>query len=571
MHRQTDGEGQSFGHELVSPRTRDEFVIVQTPAGEPETTPAPCGMSLVSTIGHARATTTIFARRLGAWQKRGDTWVCQTDQTGCPIDLDALADLSPAHIAQAFVQGRYSGESLVTVGPAGVSIVTDPFGVSKIFVSEGDGLRRFASNVDLLRTPHAKADHVACLSMMINGSVINGRTVVSGTRYLDRASIVDASGEAMTTTRYWDFRPSSTGSQASGPHLWDAIVKNVANRCDRRSVLLALTGGYDSATLLGALREIGHRDVICYSYVSGVASAISDAAVAAAQAKRCGYAHFIIDLAKTSLRDIIQAGHRSGQTLRTHPWDITTYADLARRFGSRALMLFGDECMGWNPARIVSREDLWESVALRSPRLWQENSAHLAESLDHLQKDYDALYLSAGAVDTPQQIKDYCYLEHRLQSNILPMRTWSAGSWLSFAIPLLTPAIVDQIAALSPAQRNGKAFYKSVVRSKLPDLFSIPRSTRPQVVPPVAAEVRRRLSSYIQQAGDEKWNVPGFFDTGDFQRILLAASNEASLSGRCRRVFTRVRHGHRTWNRPVTGVGLALRATTLAHAWSQGT
>jgi hypothetical protein len=321
---------------------------------------------------------------------------------------------------------------------------------------------------------------------------------------------------------YWRFLPGSKSAtkwrqEPAEQELRERMVESVARATTDKHVLLSLSGGYDSGALLGILgSHLRHPRVTCFSYVHGTPKPGSDAEVAAQRAALYGYEHIAINSYSGDLLHLLERNAEVGEILRGPAYEIDAFHALRERFPNSddTVMLFGDECFGWGSYRLSDKNDLLGAINLKSPLLLEPLATLFGQKQvqglrSGLETEYEDLLRKVTDFPTPNDAKDFLYLDQRLQFYLLPLRTFVAGHWFPVAMPLISPEIADVVAGIPAQQRVDKRFFREIARRWFPELFAIPRATRGQFHPDFRHEIamhRDRLREAIDTRG---WRIDG--------------------------------------------------------------
>ncbi len=141
------------------------------------------------------------------------------------------------------------------------------------YLQDGVAVADAAETVRAL-LPQAALDPVSASEFRLTGYVTGDETLIANLQQIPAGHCFFDSGEpsARGCRRYYGFRHGSFAS-GSTEDLIDALVKTherVFRRllCDvgNRTIVVPLSGGYDSRLIGVMLRDLGCRNVLCYSY-----------------------------------------------------------------------------------------------------------------------------------------------------------------------------------------------------------------------------------------------------------------------------------------------------------------
>lgn len=457
------------------------------------------------------------------------------EATSSRAELRAIGTGSECHDSAILAIDKKTGEVLAT---------TDPLNVAKIFHGEIGRTHLFASSVFLFPKDLLKIDLGSVASYVLNGSCLNNHTAFEDVRVLERAAHHEFSLGSHRTTTYWNFLPGAGSTRTFQPksaalELWERTVESVARLTSGKQVLLSLSGGYDSGVLLGILgAHLKHRDVTCFSYAYGTPKPGSDAEVAARQAALYGYKHITVSSYSGDLLHLLDSNAAVSETLRCPSYEIEAFARLRERFDdmSETVMLFGDECFGWGSYRLNNQDDILGAISLKSSSLLKPLSTlvgnrQMERLRNGLETEYEELRRKISGFATPDDAKDFLYLDQRLQFYLLPLRTFVAGRWFPVAMPLISPQIVDFVAGVPARFRIDKSLLKRMARRHFPELFGIPRATRGQFHPDFSLEVFSARDTLRKEANTRGWNIDGLCGPAE----LVALLDDFRLAGDGRR------------------------------------
>jgi asparagine synthase (glutamine-hydrolysing) len=441
--------------------------------------------------------------------------------------------------------------------------ITDRLNFSPILHGRIDGHRYFGSSLTLFPRDGMTLDVAGIASYIVNGNCLNNRTLFREVSHLERASVNRFRDGLHEQEIYWHYAPGRVPVHApwepadAAAQLWELLVESVDRMTRGKKVLLSLTGGYDSGVLLGILgARLKHPDVTCVTYTHGPRQERSDAAVAAKQAAIYRYKHIPLVSYAGDLLPMLDVNAVLGQGRRRPAYEIDALSHLAERHADRTdvVMLFGDECLGMSSYRVDSADDILGAAVLKSPALLDRfhgvlGAALIARLRTAIESDYDVLRQKARNFAHPDDAKDFLYLDQRLSFGLLPLRNLFAGHWFPVATPLMSPAVVDFMAAVPVAYRIDKRLFKQMARRFLPEQFRIPRSVDGKFHPVFRQEIAAAHDVLAAAAAARGWKIDGVLSTAALIDLLRTISKEAATSARAdgrtpdlrRRLFRRVK------------------------------
>jgi hypothetical protein len=421
------------------------------------------------------------------------------------------------------------------------SAITDRLNFSSVLHGRIGGDRYLGSNLTLFPRDGLTLDVAGIASYIVNGNPLNNRTLFGEIGHLERASIHHFRHGGHEQESYWQYAPGAVPRHApwqpesAAAQLWELLVDSVDRVTRGKTVLLSLTGGYDSGVLLGILGDrLKHPDVTCVTYVHGARQDGSDAAVAAKQAALYGYEHVPLVSYGGALLPMLDLNTALGQGRRRPAYEIDALAHLAERFAgaSDTVMLFGDECLGMSSYRVSSADEILGAAVLKSPALLERFASALgpaatARLRSAIEADYDVLRQKARAFAHPDDAKDFLYLDQRLAFGLLPLRRLFAGHWFPVAAPLMAPAVLDFMAAVPVAYRIDKRLFKQMARRFLPEQFRITRSVEGKFHPIFRQEIAAAHDALATAATARGWKVDGVLSTETLVALLHLIGKEA--------------------------------------------
>jgi hypothetical protein len=425
---------------------------------------------------------------------------------------------------------------------AGVySAIIDRLNLATILMAVVGGQRLFGSKPALFSRRGLTVDLGNAASYIVNGNSLNNHTIFQEITRLARASIHDFRSGGHAQETYWRYAPGQAARRepwrpaAAAAQLWELVVESVDRATRGKRVLLALSGGYDSAVVLGILAtRLRHPDVTCFSYAYGPLGGRCDAAVAAAEAAYYGYDHLTVPSYAGDLLRLLDTNAALGQGLRGPAYEIDALAYLAERFAGRAdsVMLFGDECFGQMSHPTRTPDDILGGAMMRSPalldRLAPSLGAHTTARLRAaLEAEYDKLRTKVRDFADPDDAKDFLYVDQRLPFGLLPLRSLYAGHWFAVATPLISGRILDFIAAVPTAERIDKRLFRYMARRFLPEQFRRPRAIEGRFHPDFRMEIAGARATLVAAVAGRGWAIEGCASNTALLVLLRQACAEA--------------------------------------------
>lgn len=393
---------------------------------------------------------------------------------------------------------------------------TDHLGMSRVYQAHAGDCLLLSDDPALLAGSDPAPDLAGVCSFLVNGYVLRDRTVFEQVRSLPLASVATIEARGIAARPYWRHQPGAdiwTDRTEAGRELWSRITAAVLDRAQGSHAMIALSGGYDSATLLGILHGAGHP-VSTFSFVVGEPRPGSDADVARQRAASLGIAHKFYRFDEDfDIARMLRSHLDSGLILRKACYEIGAYERACADAPGDAVVFFGDEAFGQGAFRIGGDHELLASTALKSPVILSRLAPYLPDDRSKLLQAalwsvYDEI-LALPRMRTDEDTKDMLFLASYLGANMVEMRRQTVGRRRPIAMPHLDLAVVDMARHLSCRLRTGKRFFEAVARRNLPDLFRIRGAQHSQAQPVIALEMRKQRQSLHQEIRRLDEGIPG--------------------------------------------------------------
>lgn len=119
-----------------------------------------------------------------------------------------------------------------------------------------------------------KIDNHSLSEFKSSGFVTGNRTLFNNIRQIEAAQVVeiDANNLSIKCTSYWSYSESSFSTKTYDElyselkSVYSGVSERMMTYCKNRTILLPLSGGYDSRFLAVLLKKNGYKNVICFSY-----------------------------------------------------------------------------------------------------------------------------------------------------------------------------------------------------------------------------------------------------------------------------------------------------------------
>lgn len=199
------------------------------------------------------------------FERRADTGSLRPVKTLCPADLARLTQSSGRSLVKShwgsyvlFLNERGGQGTLVFRGPVGrlACFMTEVRGITIFFARPDDLLAlrlvRPSINWDLIRAQAVGADY------------LTPETALAGVTALLPGGTLNLSSSGMTQGEYWSPRLCAPTQQVHTLSEAGQLLEACTRQCvgswasSHDSVLIALSGGFDSSVVLGYLRTVSH-------------------------------------------------------------------------------------------------------------------------------------------------------------------------------------------------------------------------------------------------------------------------------------------------------------------------
>ncbi|HEX6006214.1 MAG TPA: asparagine synthase-related protein [Burkholderiales bacterium] len=187
--------------------------------------------------------------------------------------LDAVADPSGWVQSVASLNGSFA---VVGWHADGMRAAVDRLRSFPLFYTQAGGMARISDRAHALiaRNGRPPLDPECSLEFRYVGYVTGEGTLVSGLRQIRAGhALLGEAGEAgPRQVRYYEFRhrdflnegDGESTSRLAGVH--ERVFRRLLDDVGDRQIVIPLSGGYDSRLIGHSLRELGARNVLCYTY-----------------------------------------------------------------------------------------------------------------------------------------------------------------------------------------------------------------------------------------------------------------------------------------------------------------
>jgi len=378
-----------------------------------------------------------------------------------------------------------------------INIYTDRINSRKIFYSDSDDNCIFSSQIYYQPVQQSQLDFYGLAWYITNGAIFNNRTLFEGINILERATCTTLGAKGISKRTYWDFYFTNEYADKKESilinQLSELMIESVKSRVtDESGVFLSLSAGYDSATILGILGEILKvPDVRCFSYAYGNITEDSDEYISKQMAGLYNYEHKIINSYNQNLDTTIERNAILGQGLSHFSDEIDSWFNISGQLSENVnnILFVGDQTYGFTLGNILSSFDEIINILRISnfPGIsWLKNRmpGNIFKKFNEaLNEEIKIIHKRCSNISDKDDMKDYLYLDQRLDHVILPWRDFIIGNFIQVENPHLDNNILDFIIKIPTAYRINQDLYFKTITKMFPKLFSIKRAERSSYVP----------------------------------------------------------------------------------------
>ncbi len=215
------------------------------------------------------------------WASHGQTHACGQgfDRTGKLLraaEIASLFDGLPGRQAWLDASAALNGSfAVVMVDAVEVRAAVDRLRSFPLFFARAEDQILIADQAGAIREllPQARVDPICASEFRLTGYVTGAQTLIEGLEQIPAGHCVFIAADDDVEMRpYYEFRHGSF-SPESDDVLIDKLVETHGRVFSRllqdigdRPIMVPLSGGYDSRLIGVMLRDLGHTNVICFSY-----------------------------------------------------------------------------------------------------------------------------------------------------------------------------------------------------------------------------------------------------------------------------------------------------------------
>ena len=375
-------------------------------------------------------------------------------------------------------------------------IVMDRINSRKIFQYVDSDYFIFSNSIYFFSDFSLSADPKAIAWYLSNGAVFNSRTLFNEIKVLKRATITEISSNQIKQKTYWEYHFNNEYENISEKELSNELNKLLIRSVEKRiksnyKIYISLSGGYDSAAILGIIRySLKLDDVKTFTYAHGNISCKSDAYVSKLMADKCGYKFNMLPAFVNNLLSFLEENAYWGQGTANICDEINAINTIRDELGDSPNnnLFFGDECFGWVDEPITSKRE-----AFRSLRIYDFDNlrlldkflpSHLFTNLrDELIADYADVLNRVPDFEDHFDTKNYLYLDQRVSNVMTSWRDFFYSPYISIQNPFLDNEILDFMQKIPKAYRINKLLFKNTVMKYYPEIFKFKRAKIANAVP----------------------------------------------------------------------------------------
>jgi asparagine synthase (glutamine-hydrolysing) len=389
-----------------------------------------------------------------------------------------------------------------------VYLITDRINSRKVFYSKYKGNYWLSTSLSVHPTSNVDVDPLGVAYYLANGVIHNNRTLFDGIRILERASIHRLTQDMFCRTRYWSYEFTNSSANIDqkelSVELESLLVDAVRIRLNGNpEVFLSLSGGYDATGILGILgSKLNVPNVHCFSYGLGDPKLNSDEHVSRLMASILGFDHRVVKSYKGNFLDVVSHNANLGQGISHFCDEVDAWIEMANDFSaaSPSVLFVADECFGWTDCELYSNIDVLNSLSINDShglRCFRNILPKGAYDMlyNGLNKDILLILRRCSLTEDYHDLKDFLYLDQRLNNLILPWREFFAGQFITVCNPFLDNSILDFMMKIPIHLRRGKYLYKQTITEMFPGLFQFKRAQTSSYVPDWRNELNLQLSA----------------------------------------------------------------------------
>jgi hypothetical protein len=371
-----------------------------------------------------------------------------------------------------------------------ILFINDRVGARPVYMRQFGAATLFATRLTALPRADLPIDAGMVSCYLANGNSVARHTPYAGLTTMDPASVYCLCAQGIDSKAHWIPMPPPEKQTAPDRVLEGEYAELVERSVRRRlfdapDVLLALSGGWDSSAVLGALRYgAGAQKVDCFSYCLDTPLPGSDESVAERQAKKASCVHrnylsYNGDFA-ANLRYSAHFGEGIAPPLDEADALVPVEAWVTAH--QRPALFAGEIYPSQADIAVRDREGAMAAVWIRtlSSIAWLMPFLP-ARSSQEMQEGYQALRANVmtRVPETygPRACQDFILTDQRFPHVFMP---WREYYWRHLPVrePFIDNELLDFFGRVPTRLRRAKLLHRQACLRRYPDLFTIPRALR---------------------------------------------------------------------------------------------
>ena len=375
-------------------------------------------------------------------------------------------------------------------------IVTDRINSRKIFQYSDSDFYLFSNSIYSFKDFKLSPDPKGIAWYLSNGAIYNGRTLFQEICVLERATVTEISSDEISAEIYWHYTFNSEYENIPAKDLEvelnELLIKSIQRRIKKRDkIYVSLSGGYDSAAILGILKySLKVDDVITITYGYGDIKKKSDVHVAKLMAEDCGYEFKYVSVFNDDLLKFLKENACLGQGTANICDEISAIDDVMDELGNSPdnNIFFGDECFGWVDEPLSSKSDSFKALRVydfENMTLLKKNlsPAFFSHLQNELTSDYADVLNRVPDFEDYYDTKNYFYLDQRISHVMTSWRDFFYSPYIRIQNPFLDNEILEFMKKIPKIHRINKSLFKSTVTKNYPEIFKFKRAVASQAIP----------------------------------------------------------------------------------------
>jgi len=199
--------------------------------------------------------------------------------------------------------------------------------------------------------PHLQLNTDSISEFLCTGYVIGNKTLLNEVYQMEAAEIIELSNKKTKKTEYFQYGTEvvSTESFQSLQIKLKRILSQVTDRLiqstQNRTIVVPLSGGYDSRIIATMLKEKGYKNVICFTYGKKNSPEV---AISKKVARRLGYPWYFVEYTDNLIQEYFQKNKHIAYMLFSsnyvslpHIQDYLAFEELKNSFPENSILVPG--------------------------------------------------------------------------------------------------------------------------------------------------------------------------------------------------------------------------------------